>query len=389
MQDKVQKMSPEIRFKGYTDAWVLRKLGDIINVNSGRDYKHLNKGDIPVYGTGGYMLSVDKFLSDKNAVGIGRKGTINKPYVLYAPFWTVDTLFYTIPKTENDLFFISDIFQKINWLSKAESTGVPSLSKKTINNIKVYVPTFKEQQAIGLLLKKIDDLIALQQRKIDTLKLLKKALLQQMFPKNGKDIPRVRIVGFNNVWSEKKLKEIATHRSGRAIEKYFSENGKYKVISIGSYGTNNRYKDQGIRVISNSITNKQLVKKNELTMVLNDKTANGTIIGRVLLINTDNEYVVNQRTEIISPQKTFNSKFAFIILNNILRKKIKRITQGGTQIYVNYSSVENLHLYIPYIKEQQKIGIFFNTTDLQIKLNDTKIEKIKTLRKSLLQKIFR
>ncbi|WP_444965337.1 restriction endonuclease subunit S [Pediococcus pentosaceus] len=76
---------PEVRFPEYTDAWVLRKLGDIINVNSGRDYKHLNKGDIPVYGTGGYMLSVDKFLSDKNAVGIGRKGTINKPYVLYAP----------------------------------------------------------------------------------------------------------------------------------------------------------------------------------------------------------------------------------------------------------------------------------------------------------------
>ena len=70
------------------------------------DYKHLGEGDIPVYGTGGYMLSVDKALSeDKDAIGIGRKGTIDKPYILRAPFWTVDTLFYCIPKHNYDLDF--------------------------------------------------------------------------------------------------------------------------------------------------------------------------------------------------------------------------------------------------------------------------------------------
>lgn len=71
----------------------------MIIVGNGMDYKDLNEGDIPVYGTGGYMISVDKALSyKKDAVGIGRKGTIDNPYVLKAPFWTVDTLFYCIPK---------------------------------------------------------------------------------------------------------------------------------------------------------------------------------------------------------------------------------------------------------------------------------------------------
>ena len=70
------------------------------------------------------MLSVDKALSySKDAIGIGRKGTIDKPYLLRAPFWTVDTLFYAIPKAENDLDFIHSIFQKIEWRRRDESTG--------------------------------------------------------------------------------------------------------------------------------------------------------------------------------------------------------------------------------------------------------------------------
>ena len=108
-------------------------MGELVDVCSGRDYKHLSEGDIPVYGTGGYMLSVSEALSyDKDAIGIGRKGTIDKPYILNAPFWTVDTLFYAIPKEKVDLNFAFDIFQNINWKKKDESTGVPSLSRTAI-----------------------------------------------------------------------------------------------------------------------------------------------------------------------------------------------------------------------------------------------------------------
>ena len=114
--NQIEKPIPSVRFKGYSDAWKTTKLQNIVDVRSGKDYKHLNKGDIPVYGTGGYMLSVDEALSyDTDAVGIGRKGTINKPYLLHAPFWTVDTLFYSLPKFNNDLNFIHGLFQRVNW----------------------------------------------------------------------------------------------------------------------------------------------------------------------------------------------------------------------------------------------------------------------------------
>ena len=173
---------PEIRFDGFTDAWEKHKFSDVIEIGSGMDYKHLEEGNVPVYGTGGYMLSVDKALSDdKDAIGIGRKGTIDKPYILRAPFWTVDTLFYCIPKEDYDLDFTSCLFQNVNWKKKDESTGVPSLSKVIINNVETITPIFDEQKKIGNYFQNLDHLITLHQRKCDELQNIKKFMLQNMF----------------------------------------------------------------------------------------------------------------------------------------------------------------------------------------------------------------
>jgi len=173
---------PEIRFEGFTDAWEKHKFSDVIEIGSGMDYKHLEEGNVPVYGTGGYMLSVDKALSDdKDAIGIGRKGTIDKPYILRAPFWTVDTLFYCIPKEDYDLDFTSCLFQNVNWKKKDESTGVPSLSKVIINNVETITPIFDEQKKIGNYFQNLDYLITLHQRKCDELQNIKKFMLQNMF----------------------------------------------------------------------------------------------------------------------------------------------------------------------------------------------------------------
>ena len=182
MFPKKGKLYPELRFAGFTNAWEQRKLSNVVDVGSGRDYKHLHEGNIPVYGTGGYMLSVSEALSEKDdAIGIGRKGTIDNPFILRAPFWTVDTLFYCVPKDNYDLNFTYCIFQNVNWKSKDESTGVPSLSKTTINNIDVMVPTLPEQKKIGDYFSTIDNLITLHQHKLEKLKQLKTGYLNSMF----------------------------------------------------------------------------------------------------------------------------------------------------------------------------------------------------------------
>ena len=176
------KHIPEIRFKGFTDAWEQRKLSDILKVNSGKDYKHLDQGNIPVYGTGGYMLSVNESLSNIDAIGIGRKGTIDKPQYLKAPFWTVDTLFYLTALDKHSILFLYYLMQLIPWKKFDESTGVPSLSKTTIDNISGFVPSnFQEEELISALFNQLDKSITLHQRKLERLQEVKKGLLQKMF----------------------------------------------------------------------------------------------------------------------------------------------------------------------------------------------------------------
>ena len=160
----------------------------MVDVCSGMDYKHLSEGDIPVYGTGGYMLSVNKALSyDRNAVGIGRKGTIDKPYILKAPFWTVDTLFYAIPKDSKNIDFTFDVFQKVDWKKKDESTGVPSLSKIAINETSISTPSKLEQERIGSFFRNLDTLITLHQRKLEKLAQIRKAFAERCFLQSRKE----------------------------------------------------------------------------------------------------------------------------------------------------------------------------------------------------------
>jgi type I restriction enzyme S subunit len=180
-----QLFSGKLRFKDengndYAD-WEEKKLGDVCEIGSGKDYKHLEKGNIPVFGTGGYMLSVNKYLHKGETVFIGRKGTIDKPFYFKGEFWTVDTLFYThtfknvIPK------FIYCVFQQVNWKLHNEASGVPSLSKSTIEKLKFDFPSIEEQQKIADFLSSIDAKIESTNEHITQTQSFKKGLLQQMF----------------------------------------------------------------------------------------------------------------------------------------------------------------------------------------------------------------
>ena len=108
----------------------------------------------------------------------------------------------------------------------------------------------------------------------------------------------------------------------------------------------------------------------------------------ICLIENDNEYVINQRTEIITPKENFNNKFAYTLLNGPFRNKVRRIVQGGTQIYVNYSSVEKLTVFLPSLREKEKIGGLFNEFDSLIALHQRKLVLLKQLKEGLLQKMF-
>jgi len=173
-------LSGEIRFDGFSDEWEIKKLGEILKIGSGKDYKHLENGSIPVYGTGGYMLSVDNYLYDGESVCIGRKGTISKPLFLNGKFWTVDTLFYTHSYKNSIPKFLYFVFLQINWKKYNEASGVPSLSKTTIETIKTKLPSLQEQQKIAEVLSNADKEIELLKNELEALKEQKKGLMQKL-----------------------------------------------------------------------------------------------------------------------------------------------------------------------------------------------------------------
>ncbi|MFB1612135.1 restriction endonuclease subunit S [Staphylococcus aureus] len=383
MSNTQTKNVPELRFPGFEGEWEEKKLGDLIKVNSGKDYKHLEKGDIPVYGTGGYMTSVSEPLSEIDAVGIGRKGTINKPYLLEAPFWTVDTLFYCTPKKETDILFILSLFRKINWKVYDESTGVPSLSKQTINKINRFVPSNKEQQKIGEFFIKLDRQIELEEQKLELLQQQKKGYMQKIFSqelrfkdKNGNDYPN---------WEEKKIEDIASQVYGGGtpntkIKEFW--NGDIPWIQSSDVKVNDLILRQCNKFISkNSIelSSAKLIPANSIAIV----TRVG--VGKLCLVEFD--YATSQDFLSLSSLKYDKLYSLYSLLYTM--KKISANLQGTSIKGITKKELLDSIIKIPHnLEEQQKIGDLFYKIDKYISFNKCKIEILKSLKQGLLQKIF-
>lgn len=202
--------------------------------------------------------------------------------------------------------------------------------------------------------------------------------------------PKIRFKGYQEDWEQRKLGDFGKATGGTSIESEFSEDGIYKVISIGSYSENGVYNDQGIRAIKSDKTSNRVLNRNDLTMILNDKTTSGNIIGRVLLIEESGIYVYNQRTERIEINlDEYDPVFLYEMLNapNI-REKIIKQAQGNTQIYVNWIAISLLEYMIPSKEEQVKIGEYLHSISNLITLHQRKCEEMKTLKKYMLQKMF-
>ena len=348
MADGMNK--PAIRFAGFTDAWEQRKIGELVDVCSGRDYKHLSEGTIPVYGTGGYMLSVNDALSyDRDAIGIGRKGTIDKPYILKAPFWTVDTLFYAIPREKVDLNFAFDIFQNIDWKKKDESTGVPSLSKTAINDIDVLAPKHGEQQTIGQFFAGIDHLITLHQRNS----------IGYIF----------KVRAYTNAWEQRKLGDIG--------ETYTGLSGKTKA----DFGHGQARFVTYMNVFSNPISNPEMTepieidpKQNEVEVgdvlfTTSSETPEEVGMSSVLLEKRGKTYL-NSFCFGFRPSEKIDSYYlAYMLRSESAREKIILLAQGISRYNISKNKVMEIAVSLPSLDEQKLIGQCFRQLDHLITLH--------------------
>ena len=258
----------------------------------------------------------------------------------------------------------------------ANGFKVYGISKDTINKLDVKIPSFKEQEKISNTLNLLDKKIELQSKKIEDLKLFKKGLDKIIFSNT-------------DLFEEDIIKNRFLTDGGTALEEYISNKGTHKIISIGNYSTTGTYIDNGQKIILNDKTKTKLLDKNDLVMILNDKTTTGDIIGSSILIDENNKYIYNQRSQRLIC-KEINPKYAWCYLNNyIFRKRVFKLAQGGTQIYVNFSTIENQKILIP---KNEKIEIMIvesiigikNKTDKEIK----KLNGLIELKKGLVQNMF-
>lgn len=133
--------------KEIPEGWEVGNLSDLITVKYGKDYKHLKKGKIPLYGSGGIMNYVDEVLYDGPSVLIPRKGSLNNILYVKSQFWSVDTMFYSIPRLDNVLNYTFNILSKLDFNSLNVGSAVPSMTTEYLNSISVLIP-FKEILAL-------------------------------------------------------------------------------------------------------------------------------------------------------------------------------------------------------------------------------------------------
>ena len=412
------KKTPKLRFKGFTDDWEQRKLNEFLSVSNlkNAENKYNKKDVLSVSGDYGIVNQIDFQGRSFAGASVSNYGVVEKGDIVYTksplklnPYGIIKTnrlnngivsTLYAIYKTKEncDSKFIEHYF---NLDSRLNQYLKPLVNKGAKNDMKVSsenaligevcFPKITEQVLIADLLDCLDIYITLHQRKLEKLKLNKSALLQKLFPQKGCTIPDVRFKGFTDAWEQRKLNDFGIATGGTSIESEFVDGGTYKVINIGSYSEESVYNDQGLRVNKTDKTKSRILNKYDLTMILNDKTASGNIIGRVLLIDQDNTYVYNQRTERIEVDtKNFLPMFLYHMLNAPeQRKYIVKASQGNTQIYVNWSTISNIDYMIPQLLlEQEKIANLFSLINKDITLHQRKLDCLISIKKGLLQQLF-
>ena len=360
---------PKLRFKKFNNEYKKYKIGDTLKVKSGKDQKLIEctNGKYPILGTGGQIGTTNNFLYDKPSVLIGRKGTINKPQYMTTPFWTVDTLFYTDIKEGFNTKYIFYAFQNINWKKYDESTGVPSLSCKTIEEILYYIPNKDEQDKISTFITLLDKKIELQQRRIEALKIYKRGLIQKLYDQK-----------YNNKIKMKNIiKQKSIRNKNNDIKDIYSVNNKDGFIL-----QSDQFKDR--IVASEDTTNYKIIKKDYFAY--NPARINVGSIARM-------KY---KKIGIISPMYIcFECKnnilpeyLEYFFETDIFTYEMKKRLEGSVRMCLSYESMLNIPIDLPDIMQQKRISKVLNEFDKRINCEEIKYHYQKRLKDGLLQKMF-
>ena len=368
-------MFPKLRFKEFDGDWLKLKYKDVLTIKYGKDHKSLNDGDIPVYGTGGLMRHVNKYLYDGESILIGRKGTIDKPKYINEKFWTVDTLFYTEIEESIVPLFLYQHALEVNWLGLNEATGVPSLNTTSIYNIDISIPSKEEQNKIASFLSVVDEKISQLTQKLELLSQYKQGMMQKLFSQQlrfkADDGSEFR------EWEEKELKDIAeiNPKSKKLPESFI-------YIDLESV-------EKGQLLLQKNIELQDAPSRAQRLL------AKGDVLFQMVRPYQQNNYYFNLSGEYVAStgyaqiRTKLDSKFIYYALHEktFLDEVMNRCT-GTSYPAINSSDLSSIEILIPCLEEQTKIANFLSSIDQKIEVVAQQIEQAKQWKKGLLQQMF-
>ena len=361
------------------------------------------KGDIPFYKIGTFGSDADSFISRdlfeeyKNKypypnigdILISASGSIGRTVVYNGEdaYYQDSNIVWLNHNGKIDNSFLLQFYNQVKWAGLEGST-IKRLYNKNILETYIAVPKIEEQRLIGEFFKLVDSSITLHQRKLEKLKLAKKALLQKLFPKNGSQFPEIRFKGFTDAWEQRKLSEFVDKAvDNRGKTPPLDENGAHPLIEVAALGGVYPDYSKVEKYLSDDVFNTNLrayIKKDDILF-----TTVGSI-GLVSLMDSREEAAIAQNIVAFRAKENFLPEYLYALFSNEDNQyKAKRIAMVAVQPSIKVSQLVNVEYMISTnIEEQERIGVFFSSLQSLITLHQCKLDKLQDVKKGLLQKMF-
>ena len=386
--------TPAIRFKGFTDTWEQRELGDeAIEILAGGDIdksKTVENGKYPIYanaltndGVVGYYD--DYYRVKAPAVTVTGRGEVGFAQARMVDFTPVVRLLAI--RSNHDCCFLENAIN--NHKVVVESTGVPQLTVPQLSSYNIFFPkNIEEETRIGEYFRNLDRLITLHQRKYDKLIQFKAAMLQKMFPQNGADKPEIRFKGFTDAWEQRKLGELVEFYNGDRSSRYPNDSDMVSdgvpFINAGDLvsgrvklDTANKITEEKFNELSGA-----KIQRGDIIYCLR-----GTLGKNAFVDNFDVGTVASSLVD-IRPKKVVG-KYLFQVLNSDIEYTQRTVNdEGAAQPNLSAKNLSLFNIPMPDEIEQEKIAAYFDDLDRLITLHQRKCDKYKSIKAGLIRKFF-
>lgn len=421
------KNIPKIRFKGYKDEWEKKELGTLIKLNGRIGFRGYTRKDIISKEDGGVLA-----FSPTNIIGNKLTIKCNNTYITRYKYnespeikvYNNDILFVKTGSTlgksalvnnlnedatinpqivvirakKCDERFLSaslttkDVLEQVNAVKIGGA--IPTLNEEKIKEIKVMLPKNKEEQKqIGSLFKNLDEKLKIEREKHEKLMNFKKAMLENVFPKEGEKRPKIRFGGYNDDWEDYSIERLPGFKSfdkGNGLTKDdLLMNDKYnKAILYGHIFTEYGNYLSEVKFSTKKFSDKYTFSEIGDLIIPASSTTSDNSIARGLAVNIPNVIYGGDINVIRFNNDITNVFLAYYMDNNFLKNKIFEVVQGTTIHHLYLNNIKDISVSIPSIEEQKLIGSFFKNLDEKIQVSEEKIIKIENFKKAMMEAMF-